>query len=1026
VGKEEKIQQCQKCYTLNSRDSQFCSKCGASLEDIQDTISYGSHEKVPPEKIIYFKPGELFDNRYRIIEEIGRGGMGLVYKAEDTELNITVALKIIHPRHSSNPLFIHRFKKETLIARSISHENVIRIYDLGEANEIKYISMEFIKGQNLRDFIQASGFLAFKTALNLIRQMCEALKAAHQKGIVHQDLKPSNIMVDNSGQLFIMDFGLAKSFYREEKGITKGISGTPRYMSPEQAKGEKIDSRSDIYSFGTIMYEMLTGQPLFKAENTTEYLRMHIEEPPLNPSKINTNIPPQLEKIIIKCLEKDASNRYQYTDEILEDIKKYEEPKAATVKSWMLRHWYVALAPILFLVLLLYSYLWKKSPPPLTLKNKRISMAIVYLTNNTGDKDLDWMGKTLCELLIADLIQSRYIRVMTGDSLYGILNELNLQGVPSYSSDDLQKVASKASVDYILNGNFTRAHETFRINTYLHESTKMDLIGTERVEGQGEGSIFIMVDRLTRKIKEDFDLSAETIAHDIDKDVMQITTNSPEALKHYVEGKRLYEERRFKESIRALEKATELDPDFALAYVKLSEDYYYLLDPDQGDKYLSKALSLLNRVSDREYYLIQAYAAFSPETAIENYQKLLEIYPDDLTGNGYLASMYRNMEEWDLALERFEKIIELDPSDFLSFENIAHIYMAKGLYEKSIRFLKENESLFPDPVPYHERLSIAHLCEGQFVDAAAEIDKALAINSDAPTATQLKGHIHQLQGKFDLAEKNYQQLYQSPELVFQYLGHLWLSHMHLTQGQYERARIEAEKFIDYFERTNFQVGLFNFWLLSVYVNLQKNLLPDALSAASKAHEAALQTDYTDHKNYSLHFRGWVLARMKRFEEAIEEAEKLKQQIEKSGQKKLLRHYHHLMGEISREEGNLQKAIDYFEIAVSLLPKQYQQYDNHILYLDSLASSYYENKEWTKAQKEYEKIASLTTGRLRWGDKYSLSIYMTGKIHQLQGNKEKATERHNRFLEIWKNADSTLKQISDAKRQIALLNSQNPE
>ncbi len=1020
------MQQCPKCYTLNSGDRHFCSKCGAALEEDIDTISYGSPEKAPAETVICFKSGEIFDNRYRIIEEIGRGGMGLVYKAEDTELNITVALKIIHPKYSSNPAFIHRFKKETLVARSISHENVIRIYDLGEADKIKYISMEFIKGQNLRDFIQVSGSLASETALNLIRQMCEALKSAHQKGIVHQDLKPSNIMVDNSGHLFIMDFGLARSFYREEEGITKGISGTPRYMSPEQAKGEKIDSRSDIYSLGAIIYEMLTGQPLFKSDTVTEYLRKHIEEPPLNPSKINPQIPPQLEKIVIKCIEKDKSDRYQSAREILEDIEKYEESKVEKVKSWIIKHWYLLLAPILIAIFLLIPYAWKKSPPPLISKNKRISLAIVHLDNNTGDKNLDWMGKTFCELLIADLIQSQYIRVITGDSLFSILNQLNLQEAPSYSSDDLKEVAATANVDYILNGNFTKAHETFRVNTFLHKSATMDLIGTERVEGQGEGSIFIMVDRLTRKIKEDFDLTPETIAHDIDKDVMQITTNSHEALKHYVEGKRLYAERKFKESIKVLEKAIGLDPEFALAYVKISENYYYLLNPDQGDKYLSRALSLLNRVSDREYYLIQAYASFSPETAIENYEKLLELYPDDPTGNGYLASIYRNMEEWDLALEKFERITEIDPRDFLALENIAHIYMAKGLYEKSIRILKDSQDVFPDPVPYHERLSIAYLCRGQYDAAVEEIDRALSLDQDAPIATQLNGHIYQLKGEFDLAEKTYQQLNQTSELVFQYMGRLWLSHMCLTRGQYERIRTEIEKSIDTFQKEDFQTGLFNFWLLSGYISLQENLLSDALNAVSKAHEAALQTDYNDHKNYSLHFRGLVLARMEKFEDAKEVAEKLKQQIEKSGQKKLMRHYHHLMGEISRLEGNLQKAIDYLEIASSLLPKQYQQYDDHIFFLDSLASSYYHNKDWTKAQKEYEKIVSLTTGRLRWGDKYALGLYTMGKIHQMNGDKEKAKDSYQRFLEIWENADTDLTQIQDAEKQLASLKDSHPK
>ena len=243
MGNKAKKVQCPKCYSFNIEDSRYCNKCGSSLEKKEETLTY-----IPKNDRLNFLPGDSFGSRYRIVEEIGRGGMGRVYKAEDKELGITVALKMIRPEYSSSPRFIKRFKKETLLARSISHENVIRIHDLGELNEIKFISMEYIKGQNLKELIRTSGTLTVETTISITRQICEALRIAHQKGIVHRDLKPQNIMIDNNGKVYTMDFGLAKSIEAQEDSLSRGIVGTPQYLSPEQAKGEKADQRSDIYS----------------------------------------------------------------------------------------------------------------------------------------------------------------------------------------------------------------------------------------------------------------------------------------------------------------------------------------------------------------------------------------------------------------------------------------------------------------------------------------------------------------------------------------------------------------------------------------------------------------------------------------------------------------------------------------------------------------------------------------------------------------------------------------------------------
>lgn len=274
-------------------------------------------------------------------------------------------------------------------------------------------------------------------------------------GIVHQDLKPSNIMVDGAGQAYIMDFGLARSFYRIDKGTQKTLTGTPKYMSPEQVRREKIDQRTDIYAFGTIMYEMLTEKHPFR----------------LLPAIVSVAI------IIALVI---------YTG----------RPQAAQTLN----------------------------------KGKRISLAVTYLTNNSGNEEFDYIGRSFVELLIADLLQSKYVKVITGTQLYGILDELGYLDKTTYSPEELQQVASRGSADYILAGYFTMAGEILRVDTLLYDSKIMEPVGSETVEGRGGDKIFPMVDRLSQLIKKDFNISQEDIYADIDKDVMSITTSSPEAI----------------------------------------------------------------------------------------------------------------------------------------------------------------------------------------------------------------------------------------------------------------------------------------------------------------------------------------------------------------------------------------------------------------------------------------------------------------------------------------------------------------
>jgi serine/threonine protein kinase len=343
---------CTKCNFENPEDAVNCEQCGTKLSNHSDT---DTNPNIPTETVVLeagtrlyvdslsFAPGEKFGERYQIIEEIGQGGMGSVFKAKDLELDIVVALKMIKPQLSSDPDIVSRFKRELLMAREVFHENVIRIHDLGEINGIKYISMNFIQGNTLKEIIQSTGKLTIEKSLDIIKQVCGALDAAHTKGIIHRDLKPQNIMLDKNGKAYVLDFGIARSMSMAPDAVGEGagiVLGTPDFMAPEQIKGEKSDASTDIYSLGIILYEMVTGKLPFAADSPRVLLHKHLNEIPEPPSKLNPQVPMQLEKIILKCMEKKKKHRYQSVNDILQDIEsdKTIELEPVKVKEKKERH----------------------------------------------------------------------------------------------------------------------------------------------------------------------------------------------------------------------------------------------------------------------------------------------------------------------------------------------------------------------------------------------------------------------------------------------------------------------------------------------------------------------------------------------------------------------------------------------------------------------------------------------------------------------------------------------------------------
>jgi serine/threonine protein kinase len=323
---------CPKCHSDNTDTARFCGNCATPLSTSKE-IPVTTTLETPTAEL---NRGTTFAFRYEIIEELGKGGMGKVYRVEDKKIKEEVALKLINPEIASDKKTIERFTNELKMARKIAHRNVCRMFDLGEEKGMHYITMEYVRGEDLKSMIRMTGQLGLGTTINIAKQVCEGLTEAHRLGIIHRDLKPQNIMIDKEGNARIMDFGIARSLEAKSITVAGVIIGTPEYMSPEQVEGKEVDCRSDIYSLGVILYEMVTGQLPFEGDTPLSIAMKHKSEAPPNPKWQNAQIPDRLSEVILRCMKKDREKRYKNSEELLSELSKIEEarPEAIKITEW--------------------------------------------------------------------------------------------------------------------------------------------------------------------------------------------------------------------------------------------------------------------------------------------------------------------------------------------------------------------------------------------------------------------------------------------------------------------------------------------------------------------------------------------------------------------------------------------------------------------------------------------------------------------------------------------------------------------
>jgi serine/threonine protein kinase/Flp pilus assembly protein TadD len=737
---------CPKCHAENPETKQFCGDCGTSLHPSQD-IGVTKTIETPVEE---HPRGSTFANRYKIIEKLGTGGMGSVYRVEDINIGQDIALKLIKSDIVSDKKTIERFRNELKITRMISHRNVCRMFDLAETEGTFYITMEYVLGEDLKSFIRRSGKLDIPKAISIAKEVCEGLNEAHRLGVVHRDLKSNNIMIDKEGNARIMDFGIARSL--RTKGLTgEGIIiGTPEYMSPEQAEAREVDQRSDIYSFGVILYEMVTGRVPFEGETPLGIAIKHKSEIPKDPRELNVQIPEDLSRVILRCMEKDKEKRYQSAGEVRSELSRIEdgvptaeriEPKKKPTTSkeitvTLRKPWIMIAALVVAVIVIGTAVIYFRSEKPI-LSPAQQRLVVLPFTN-LGPPEDEYFADSITEEIRARLTQIGRLGMIARTSAYQYKNK----------DKSVQKISEELEVDYILDGTirwqkFPDGSSRVRIIPELIRASDSTTSWTE-IYDKEITDVFKVQSLIAQQVAGALDI---TLAEDKRKALFFKPTTNMEAYNFYLQGmdyaNRSYQEGDQRIAIQMFERAVELDPNFASAYARLSGAYltlfwqfYYRVDLSL----LTKAKEAVDRAYELNpdspethwalgYYYYQGNADY--DRALEHFYKAQKGMKDKSEVLAAISYVQRRQGKFDQAAVNLKKAIDLDPRSALKTFEIGVSYFFLRNFAESERYINKAISLSPDSLgAYTWKIMLCHTWEGN-------AKKALKVIEDIPQTVRV-------------------------------------------------------------------------------------------------------------------------------------------------------------------------------------------------------------------------------------------------------------------------------------------------
>ena len=764
-------------------------------------------------------PGSQFGPRYRIESLLGEGGMGKVYKAYDSEVGRNVALKLVKPELAKNPVSMERLKQELLLASQISHKNILRIHDLGDVGGLKFISMAYVDGKDLHSLIATEGRLPIDRAVAITRLLCLALEAAHNEGVVHRDLKPQNVLMDSSGQVFVSDFGLAKSLEGPSTMMTTAgeVLGTPRYMSPEQAESKSADNRSDLYALGLILFEMVTGDLPFGSDSIMQTMFQRVTQDPKSPQLLNPDVPDYLSEIILRCLKRDPEQRYQHARDIVVDLDRgagppsdslppisvppsslppgasFATPRRKPVLLWSLAGVLAVLALVFAVpqsrrMVLGWTQGSAKSKAALSRNAKFV--AILPFRTLGEDASLDDAANGIVEALSAKLFQLKDIHLASPSAAAKV-----------NPKDPMTQIAQSLGVKLLVQGSVQGSGDRLAIVVSLDEPATGRRIWTQQFSGLKQ-DLLTLQDQIYSGLLSAFDLKLSN--EELAKGTGHFTENVG-AYALYLKGRSLLrsgqrDEKNLQQALVLFNDATVKDPGFTLAYTGIADTCRYLYTLKKDGTWAVKGLGAANRAQELNDSLPEVHFALGSlytatgksAEAISELKRALELAPNSDDGYLRLGRAYLNMGQKAETLNAFQHAIDANPYYWSNYNMLGVAYSQFGDNAQASKAFEHVTELDPKNPNGWINLGALELHEGNWNLAIPAFRKALELKPSVESYSNL-GTSYFFLGQYEEARANFEKALQISPKEADLVG--FLADCYRRLGQAPKARATYEQAI---------------------------------------------------------------------------------------------------------------------------------------------------------------------------------------------------------------------------------------
>jgi len=914
-------------------------------------------------------------HQYRITAKLGAGSMGVVYQAEDTRLDRTVALKFLSPDLTGDSQAKERFLREARAAAALDHEFICNIHDVTETEDGRlFIVMAFYEGQELKDKIKG-GPLAPTAAVHLAIQCAKGLAAAHAEGIVHRDIKPANLFVTTAGKIKILDFGLAKLIGSAKLTRTGTTLGTASYLSPEQANGVAVDERTDIWSLGAVLYEMLAGHSPFKGdfEQAVIYQILNREPEPLPDT---AEIDPELARITSRCLAKDPEDRYQSAADLAADLEQLiEVPAYAKSLSehdpgrdkpprHRLRNLSISSA-LLGVIITAVILLTPSQGIPFSMRDW---ILITDFENQTGEEIFQG---TVSEALSIDLQQSQYVNVFSGKRLNDALFRSGQAGAAVIDAELGRQIAIREGVTAVLEGKISRVGEEYVLSARLVVPTTGEAVDTKRIRVHSREEFLGAVDELSRDIRRNLGESMLSIQRR-DQPLAEVTTSSLQALRYFTLSQQKSRMARWEESIPLLEKAVEVDSTFATALNDLAVMAQNLLRITDALRYSQQAYRHREKVTERERYHIEGeYFRIREEfgLAIDRYNLLLQLYPDDYPAINNLAYTCIYTRQYAEAKAHAQRLMENQPDNWYALHIMGLACGGLGEYEQAIAQFQDALVVNPDAFWSHVSLGMVHAINGRWEQAWSELDESL-VQGMQQNAIRIRfsALFHIARGNYQAAATNYQEavrLFRSQEDWSAEAAELRsLARLQAAMGEPAEALRTLERAVQ--------------------------IQPSAESLAYLGRQQ-IQNDLED--------------------PARQTAARLESLCEDAPTMGNLGAYHHLLGDIAQSTGEIDLACDEFTLALNLTDRLETRF--------ALGVALGQAGDHAQAREQFTLLASNPWSTFFDGypELRALSLYHLGMLSEADSSLEEAEGYFDQFMALWGDKGNDRPEVALARQKL---------